>query len=101
MCGIGLQGEPDTPSGFHVINHTRTRLVIFQVLPDGTEVPKLELEPAEESDSQDPCGSQLDVARTPSGALVASRGPFDECHDEPWVISPPDLDGTVAPDGTS
>jgi hypothetical protein len=101
MCGIGLQGEPDTPSGSHVINHTSTRLDIVQLVSDGSEVVKLQLEPGQEMDSQIPCGSVPLEARTPSGELVASRGPFDECHDEPWVISPPDEDGTVAPDGTS
>jgi hypothetical protein len=101
MCGIGLQGEPDTPSGFHVINHTSTRLDIVQLVSDGSEVVKLQLEPGEEKDSEIPCGSVPLEARTPSGELVASRGPFDDCHDEPWVISPPDEDGTVAPDGTS
>jgi hypothetical protein len=90
MCGIGLQGEPDTPSGFHVTNHTHIRLDIFQVLPDGTQVPKLELQPGEEKDSEMPCGAEPPEARTPSGALVAIRGPFDECHSEPWVISLPD-----------
>jgi hypothetical protein len=86
MCGIGLQGEPDTPSGFHVINHTYTPLDVFQVLPDGTEVPKLQVQPGEERDSESPCGGEPYVARTPSGELVASRGPFEECNQDPWVI---------------
>jgi len=90
MCGIGIQGDPAAPSGFHVINHTHTRLDIVQLVSGGSEVVRLQLEPGDEMDSQDPCGSVPLEARTPSGEVVASRGPFDECHDEPWVISLPD-----------
>lgn len=86
MCGIGLQGEPPTPTGFHIINHTHTGLDIVQLVSGGAEVVRLQLEPGEEKDSQDPCGSVPLEARTSSGEIVARRGQFQECNQDPWVI---------------
>jgi hypothetical protein len=90
---IAYPDEPHTPSGFHIINHTQTAVEIFQVLSDGTEVGKLELQPGEEKDSGIPCGMVPVVARTSGGELVARRGPFDVCNTDPWTIER----GTVAP----
>ena len=86
---FAYQGDPPTPPGFHIINHTHTRLDIVQLVSGGAEAVRLQLEPGEEKDSQIPCRYDAPLeARTPSGEVVAKMGQlkYEECNQDPWII---------------
>ena len=84
----GLLGDP-AKEVLAIDNRTDQRLVVFLVYPDGSEHPSTlipALPPHTRTETGLPCGAGELVARTPEGAFVAGRGPFEECNLEDWVI---------------
>lgn len=72
-------------------NRTNQELFIYVRRVDGSEVlPPYEppIPPNTSVETGYVCGAAELVARTRDGRELASRGPFDRCSLEPWIITP-------------
>jgi hypothetical protein len=74
-------------------NRTEETLLIYLRRPAGTEVPLEEfvpeIPPGASVQTDLACTSGRLVARSVEGELVATRGPFDECNLDDWIVDLP------------
>lgn len=80
----------EVPDTLRIENRTGEHLILFNRFSDGSEerIPFVSVAPHTSMDSPFPCAAGQLVARTLGGREVSSRGPFDRCNLEPWVITP-------------
>jgi hypothetical protein len=75
-----------------VENRTNETIVIYDRLADGSEIPSPifpEIEAGSSFTVYLTCGDGSLAARTEDGELVDTRGPFEECNLEDWIIEAP------------
>lgn len=75
-----------------VENRTNETIVVYHRLADGSETPSHifpEIEAGSSFTVYLTCGSGSLAARTEDGELVDTRGPFEECNLEDWIIEAP------------
>lgn len=79
-------GDRPPGPGLIVNNLTDETLSIFDVVGPRNEALAIEIPPETAKDSGIQCAAGTLVARGPDGELVARRGPFSSCNEDPWVI---------------
>jgi hypothetical protein len=81
---FALSDRPE--QGLEVVNRTEEVIFIYQISPDGTQGLQAKVDPGQSVVTAIECGAVPLIARQRDSAVVAKRGPFEECNMADWVI---------------